>query len=303
MAESPPPLFLLAAPFSGASWLAGVLGRHPGLYALPQIFPFMADTVGDLLDLFALSQVGQGDGLRRAVAEIVNGSQGEAAIAAADRWLERHRDWSGARLIGELAECVAPRRLVIPDSEMPLRPHELRRFRAALPQARCLHLSRHPWTQGYLMAAWLHEQLFIPVDFRDQAQEPQRPEPQLPWLRANHNLRAAAAEWPAGQWRHQAGEQFDSDFAAGLRELLGWLELPLDAPALAAMAEPAGWCFAAIPEGPARGGLEPEVHAEFSPELRAEAGRRCLGEPLPWRPDRLGFAPEVLAMARQLGYR
>ena len=46
---TPPPLFILAAPFSGASWLAGVLGRHPGLYALPQVFlafpipfPFLA---------------------------------------------------------------------------------------------------------------------------------------------------------------------------------------------------------------------------------------------------------------------
>jgi hypothetical protein len=44
----PPPLFILAAPFSGASWLAAVLGRHPQVCALPQVFPFMAETVGEI---------------------------------------------------------------------------------------------------------------------------------------------------------------------------------------------------------------------------------------------------------------
>lgn len=299
----PPPLFILAAPFSGASWLAGVLGRHPRLYALPQIFPCMADSVGELLDLFALSQLSHGDGLRRAVAQLAFDGQGEAQIAAADAWLEARRGWSTAELVAWLAEQVAPRRLVIPDAEMPLRPHELQRFRSSLPQARWLHLVRHPWSQGCLLAAWLREQLFVPVDFRDHAQTPPLPEPQLPWLRSNQNLLLAAGDWPAAQWRQLHGERFDTDFAGSLAGLCEWLELPPLARAdLDAMAEPADWLYARMPEGPLRGGLEAEVWADFAPELEALAAQPRLDAPLPWRRDGQGFAPEVRALAKRLGY-
>lgn len=304
MAESAPsPLFILAAPFSGASWLAGVLGRHPQLCALPQVFPFMAETVGELLDIFALSQLGHGDGLRRAVAELLCGGQDEPGIAAADRWLVGRRDWSSRQLIEALVMAAAPRRLVIPDTEMPLRPHELRRFRAALPQAQWLHLVRHPWSQGCRLAAWLREQLFVPVDFRDQAQAPALPEPQLPWLRANRNLDLAAAEWPAAQVLRLRSEDLDRDFESTLAAVTDWAALPLDRAALAAMAQPEHWLFAGFPPGPARGGLEAEVHADFAPALLAQAAATTLAAPLPWRRDGAGFAPEVRALAESLGYR
>ncbi|MDP3858007.1 MAG: sulfotransferase [Stagnimonas sp.] len=299
---APPPLFILAAPFSGASWLAGVLGRHPQLYALPQIFPFMAETVGELLDVFALSQLGHGDGLRRAVAELLQGGQGATHIAAADAWLGAHRALGSRELIATLAAAAAPRRLVIPDAEMPLRPRELRRFRAALPQAQWLHLVRHPWSQGCRFAAWLREQLFVPVDFRDQAQTPALPEPQLPWLRANRNLDAAAAEWPAGQVLRLSSESLDADFEASVASLCGALDLPLTRADLQAMARPQDWLFARTPAGPVRGGLEAEVWADFSDELEQLAAITRLDQPLPWRRDRSDFAPEVLALARQYGY-
>lgn len=299
---TPPPLFILAAPFSGASWLAGVLGRHPGLYALPQIFPCMADSLGELLDLFALSQLSHGDGLRRAVAQLAFGGQGAAQIVAADAWLQARRAWSTAELVAWLTEQVAPRRLVIPDAEMPLRPHELRRFRGSLPQARWLHLVRHPWSQGCLHAAWLREQLFVPVDFRDHAQTPPLPEPQLPWLRSNQNLLLAAGDWPDSQWRRLHSEAFDADFAGNLAGLCEWLDLPLTRADLDAMAEPAAWLYAQTPAGPARGGLEAEVWADFAPELETLAAQPRLDAPLPWRRDRQSLAPELRALAKRLGY-
>lgn len=300
---APPPLFVLAAPFSGASWLAGVLGQHPQLYALPQIFPFMAESVGELLDVFSLSQIGHGDGLRRAVGELLYGGQGEPEIVAADQWLNEHRHWRSQQLIEALAAAAAPRRLVIPDAEMPLRPHELRRLRAALPQAQWLHLIRHPWLQGCRFAAWLREQLFVPVDFRDQAQTPALPEPQLPWLRANRNLDAAGGEWPAGQVLRLSSESLDADFGAAVDELCAALGLSLDTADLRAMSQPQDWLFAQTPTGPARGGLEAEVWAEFSDELEALAAAARLDQPLPWRKDGAGFAPEVIGLAQRYGYR
>src|SRR3546814_18011404 len=55
-AMTPAPIVILAPPFCGSSWLAGVLGMQPGLYAVPQLCPFMADGVDELLQIFALSR-------------------------------------------------------------------------------------------------------------------------------------------------------------------------------------------------------------------------------------------------------
>lgn len=303
MAETPAPIFILAAPFSGASWLAGVLGQHPQLYALPQIFPLMADSVGELLEVFGLSQLGHGDGLRRAIAELECGGQNDAQIAAADHWLDARRDWPVAQLLAALAAAAAPRRLVIPDAEAPLRPQELRRLAAAVPDARWLHLTRHPWTQGCRFGAWLAERLFVPVDFRDHAVQPPVPEPQLPWLRANRNLDLARAALLPGQGRRLASEDFEQDFDAAIAALCDGLALPHDAWLRAAMARPEDWRFAAPGPASAPGGLEAEVWAEFAPSVEALAESPQLQGSLPWRHDGTLFAPEILALADSYGYR
>ncbi len=63
MSTIPAPIFILAAPYSGASYLAGQLDGHAQLYALPELCLFMADEVGELLDIFRLSQGPHADGL------------------------------------------------------------------------------------------------------------------------------------------------------------------------------------------------------------------------------------------------
>ena len=52
MAETQPPIWLLGAPFSGATWLAGVLGTHPQL-VLPESRPAF-----DVLTFLFLVDVG-----------------------------------------------------------------------------------------------------------------------------------------------------------------------------------------------------------------------------------------------------
>src|SRR3546814_20299242 len=76
-AMTPAPIVILAPPFCGSSWLAGVLGMQPGLYAVPQLCPFMADGVDELLQLFALSQDDHGDALHRTAPELSSGGRSE----------------------------------------------------------------------------------------------------------------------------------------------------------------------------------------------------------------------------------
>lgn len=297
-----PPLFVLAAPFSGSSWLAGVLGQHPQLYALPQLFAFTAETVGELLDVFGLSQADHGDGLRRAVAQLMFGAQSEATIAQADAWLAERAALSVKVLIDLLAAAAAPRRLVIPDSEAALRPMELRRLLAAYPDAAVVHLVRHPWVQGCHLASWLQARLFVPVDYRDHGFNPPAAEPQIPWLRANANLEQALRA--SSVRSHRLGtEALDSHFAYCLTTLCEWLALDTTATALGGLQHPERWPFAQPGPASARGGLEAEVWDAPDPAAEALAATPHLEGPLPWRADGAGFDPQVIALAQRYGYR
>jgi len=297
---TPTPIYLLAAPFSGASVLAGILGQHPALYAVPELNLFLADTVGELLEIFALGQGGHAHGLLRALAEIDFGGQTDEGVAASQRWLETQAAQPTAAVLQHLAHRVSPRRLVVPDAESPLRPMDLQRLRSATPQINTIHLLRHPWSQGVLLADWARGRLFVPQDFKDHARRPPVLDPQIAWLRAEQNLDALfAARAPLLRFR---GEQLDDDFVAAAQSLCAALGLKADASALVAMAHQAQWRFAGHGPRSAPYGLEPEALETFRPAALDLAAQPTLTTPLPWRDDGLGFAPEVRRRAEAYGY-
>lgn len=295
-----PPLFVLAAPFCGASHAAGMLGMHPQLYAVPELCLFMADSVAELLDIFRLSQGPHADGLLRTIAQLECGAQRDGEIAAARGWLAQRSDWPTARLLEEIALRVAPRRLVVPDSEAPLRPIDLRRLRRSFPQSGVIHWLRHPWTQGCLLAAWARDRLFVPPDFKDHAYKPALLDPQIAWLRCNANIDAAFADAPPLRLQ---SERFEAPSDQELRALCRALGLRDDADALAAMRRPDDWLFAGFGPGSAPYGLEAEVLEAFDADTLALASAARLDAPLPWRPDAEGFDPQLLRMAQDYGYR
>ena len=304
MSAVPDPVFVLAAPFCGASRLAGDLGTHPQLMVLPELCLFMADTVAELLDIFRLSQGPHADGLLRAVAVLEFGAQQNAEIDGARQWLAQRASLSVAELLMQLAQRAAPRRLVIPDTESPLRPVDLRRLRRAAPQAQVLHLTRHPWTQGCLMTAWARERLFMPPDFRDHAWDPPLVDPQIPWLRANRNLETAFEMLPPTQRRRLKIEMLE-DEAAGtnLAELCAWIGVSQGAPVLRGLRQPQAWTFHGYGPRAAPYGLEAEVLEPVPTADRERAALTVLDEPLPWRPDDAAFDAAVTALARGYGYR
>ncbi|MFC4251001.1 sulfotransferase [Sinimarinibacterium flocculans] len=295
--SAPPPLFILAAPFCGASYAAGCLGVHPRLYAVPELCLQMADAVGELLEIFHLSQGPQADGLLRTIAQLEFGAQHDDAVAAAHEWLAQRADWTTARLLAEIAARVAPRRLVVPDTEAPLRPLDLRRLHRGFPQAGILQLTRHPWTQGCLLDAWARDRLFVPPDFKDHAFIPALVDPQVPWLRCNRNIETVFAG-RARCLRVEDVETPDDAALARLCELAG-----VDADALAAMREPERWIYAGFGPGAAPYGLEADVLERFDDEVLQQATAATLTAPLPWRPDGAGFDAQLVERARRYGYR
>ncbi|MFA5941104.1 MAG: sulfotransferase [Sinimarinibacterium sp.] len=297
------PLFVLSAPYSGAERVAALLDVHPQLCALPSLKLFMADRVGELLDIQQLGQGGVIDGLLRALAQLKFGAQSDGAVIAAREWLQQRAAEPVVTVLDTLAELAAPRRLVIPDAESPLRPNDLRRLREQVPDAQCIHLVRHPWSQGVIAADRLGDRLFVPADFKDHAMRPPLLDPQIVWLRAHRNLLDhLLAGLPAARARQLRWEELAVEPAATLAAIFEWLgedRLPLSDAALG----DAGWCFAGYGPAEAPYGLDHEMLEEIPERTLDDAfAAPSLDRPLPWRPDGLKFAAPVRALAGQFGY-
>lgn len=290
------PIFILAAPFSGAAALAARLDAHPQLCAISQTSLFVADTVAELLEIFELGQGGHGDGLLRAIAQLESGEQNETTIDEAARWLAERAHWRCSAVLQHLIERAAPRRLVMPDTDAVLRPDDLCRLARDFPQAELIQLLRHPWTQGALFARWLDDRLFVPADFRDHAQRPAPIDPQLAWLRIQRNL----AQWlqpGAGERLHLCRDE-DLQSDAALHALCTALRLDA-APSMRGGVE--HWPFAGYGPRNAPYGVEAEL-IEDTPPLPDWLLPPRLDAPLPWRSDARGFSADVIELARRFGY-
>ncbi len=83
-------------------------------------------------------------GLLRAIAELHDGEQTDASIAAAGAWLQDRREWRSADVYDHLLDACAPRIGVEKSPEHASGDAPLARVEAAYPRARYIHLTRHP---------------------------------------------------------------------------------------------------------------------------------------------------------------
>ena len=296
------PLLVLSAPGAEGSRLATMLGRHPDAYGFPELNLHLAPTLDGLLSVFKVSQGNEADGLARTLAELFCGGQNTEGLRAARRWMERRADWSAAELLRVLGERVAPRLPVFGESALGWRPHELEGWLAQVPDARVLHLVRHPRQQCAEVAVRLHGPLFVPPDYKDYGVEPAVIDPQLAWYRINRNIEQGLAMLPPQQVRRMQAEELFVAPERTLREACAWAGLPFSPAALQRMLSPEDSPYAAIglPEAPY--GLEPGFHEspQFTGRLRP---RLSMQGPLEWRGDGKPFAAEVVALAESYGYR
>lgn len=299
----PAPLFVLSAPYSGAERLAEMLAAHSRLYALPSLDLFMADRIGELLDIRQLGEGAVIDGLLRALAQLQSGVQTDDTVNAAHDWLRQRAAEPVIVALDALAALAAPRRLVIPDAESPLRPNDLRRLREQVPDAMCLHVLRHPWSQGVIALDRLGDRLFVPADYKDHSFVPPVLDPQIAWLRAHCNLvDHLVAALPAHRVKACRWEDLVAQPAATLAGIADWLGEGANALSGSVLADRcwdyAGYGPAAAPYGLDHETVEPIAEATLDAAFAAPA----LDASLPWRPDGMGFAAPVRALARQFGY-
>lgn len=296
------PVFILAPHKSYTSIACGMIGQHPKLYGLPETNVFVRPTVLGWWHTFRGGRAIGAHGLLRTVAELYLGGQRDTAVPLARQWVGRRRHWRSATLFEELAESVAPLALVDKTPNVVYRTEYLEQLADAFPDARFLHLVRHPRTYGESVTAkplgrrWLAKQ-----QAWDTGADPPVLDPQLSWLRVNRRIDAFLAGVPAAQRRRVRGEDLLTDPDRVLREITGWLDVGGDRAAIDAMKHPERSPFARPGPDGARLGNDPSFleHPELQP---GRARPASLDGPLPWRTDGVRFRDEVRELATTYGY-
>ncbi|GIX45850.1 MAG: sulfotransferase family protein [Candidatus Tectimicrobiota bacterium] len=296
------PVIILAPPRSFTSIVCGMLGQHPQLYGLPEVNLFVAETMREREGVLAQRRFSE-HGLLRVVAQLFAGEQTIQTIGLARRWVAMRAHRTCVSVFRELAERVSPRILVDKSPMTVLRPEYLQRIRRAFPNARFLHLLRHPRTQGDSLwriggplAGWRLEAL-------DYSTDPPTVDFQKAWYTMHMTILTFLEGVPKAQQLRVRGEDLLADPDAHLQQIAAWLGIRTDPEAIEAMKHPERSPYACLGPLNAPFGNDPQF-------LRAPALRRpsaplsaSLEGPLPWRHDGQGFSPEVKALAREFGYQ
>jgi Sulfotransferase family len=310
------PVIILAPPRSFSTVFSAMLGQHPQLYGLPETHMFGAESVAELLQQFADATYRMADGLLRAVGQICFGRQTEATVRSARGWLARRGHLTTGQLFEVLGRRVYPLALVEKSPSLVYRMTSLKRVWRMFPEARFIHLLRHPAGQGssalnYLSYVekrrrglppghWLLELTSYAFRFGDEGDTAQEPrDPQRAWYALNSKICEFLSSVPPEQWIRIRGEDVLHRPEMCLSNIAEWLGVRRDSAAIQEMKHPERSPYACY--GPRGAEFGNDVLFLSHPELRTErATTLTLRGAMPWstRP----FHPRVVALAREFGY-
>jgi hypothetical protein len=309
------PVFVLSAPRSFSSVVGAMIGQHPQMYGLPETNLFMAQTLKEWWVRCSRSVAPMEHGLLRAIAQIYFGEQTEATVTLAAAWLRRRAHFTTEFLFEAIAERMKPLALVDKSPRIVRRVEFMRHAYRMFPQARFIHLVRHPRGQGESMMKlfkyWSGRQPLPPSHWMiwlmtDHGLGRQRAndvvlDPQQGWHRLNVNICQFLDSIPDEQKLRVRGEDLLRDPDAGLRRIVDWLGLRTDGEAIEMMKHPEQSLFACFGPPGARFGNDPFFLK--NPALRPWRGEpQSLDGPLTWRDDGQGFLAKVRRLAQQFGY-
>jgi sulfotransferase family protein len=229
-----------------------MIGQHPELAGLPELKPFSYRTVGELEASLPSYWIERGfthrsPGLVRALAQLEFGGQTAETLAASQAWLRQRGHWSGADVLDVLMGRLVPRIAVEKSPENVTTASALRRLSSAYPEARYLHLVRHPATTQASMAEHL---------LRTVPEHPRLGEPMAGiavWCNIHARIVRFGATLPGDRILRVRAEDVLNDASAQLRAIASWLRLRTDDAAIEAMCHPEASPFARF--GPPGSGI------------------------------------------------
>ena len=283
---------------SYSSLVCGILGQHPQLYGLPEVNLATAEKVAGMMTMFLSIRPASLHGLLRTIAELEFGGQTDDTVAEARKWLDAHRGWSTAELFRWIAEKAAPNAIVEKSPTSVAFPKHLDRLLRAFPDARFLHLTRHPRPTCKSIHA-----LIADVDAKKGTARADKTDAEKLWNKMNGNPFAFMADLPEGQAMRIRGEDLLSDTDKYFGQICRWLGIRDDPEALEMMKHPERSAFACFGPDAARFGNDPNylTRPEFTPRPIPSAS---LDGPLDWMADggEQGFARHTRELAHYLGY-
>jgi hypothetical protein len=322
------PLFILSAPRSFSSVVCAMLGQHPRLHGLPETHLFSDETVERWWTRSSAVSFDLSHGLLRAVAEIVYGGQSETTVRKAAGWLRRRTTCSSGMVFEELARAVFPLTLIDKSPSIVYHVDSMQRAFRFFPEARFLHLVRHPRTYGQSVIKYMH--LLAQPEYQPAGRSAALAEapvwiktlasfsysspintdyetrrspidPQASWYLLNRNVITFLADVPAEQSMVVRGEVLLTDPATTLAEIVQWLGIEMDDFCLEQMMYPERSPYAFF--GPPGARLGNDILFLEDPRLRRDNMLTgSLDDPMTWGAEGETFLPEVRDLARQLGY-
>lgn len=298
------PIFLLAPPRSYTSLINAMLGQHPQCFGLPELCLFNVDVLIDLWkrDSDEINNIAKTrQGLLRAVAELYAGEQSAAAVRMASRWAAARAHRTTAEVYRELVDRIDPLVAVEKSPSYTIDESRMHAMYAAFPEARFLHLLRHPVAQCKSVMAMNEGAFALHVNSLDFLEDRAVVEPQFAWHDLNVNILNFLRTVPPAQQLRVRGEDIMGDPAGQLAAICRWAGLRDDAEAVDAMMHPERSPFAAF--GPINALFGNDPNFLSGPTFRPHKPKvPTLTAPLPWRDDRRPLYPAVADLAREFGY-
>jgi len=232
-------LVMLSPPRSFSSLISTMIGQHPEIYGFPELHLMMRERVAGTMRREQQADKFLGPrGLLRALALLQFGADSAENVLEANNWLQEHMAWHGKDVLAhmmDLAEAKTGATYCLEKSPATATsPQALHRLRRDWPDARYLHVTRHPVN--------LHKSL---VEFISHLPRLTAAEKTL-WLKKSvtlwpmvqRNILDFCATLNPGQYLRIRGEDVLADAVPMMRMVAEWLGLRTDDAAIDAMLHP-----------------------------------------------------------------
>jgi hypothetical protein len=299
------PLFLLAPPRSYTSVINASIGQHPQMFGFPELNLFNVERLRELwvkVSEEAGADSNRRHGLLRSVAQIYGGEQTRATIVMAEHWAAARQDLNTGDVFQELVAAIYPLIAVEKSPSYTVSTERLRRIYKTFPDARFIHLVRHPIPQGKSVLKLNNGIFALFVNSFDFIDDRVVIDPQIAWHDINVNILNFLHMVSKDQQMRIIGEEFIENPQKYLKEICKWLCIRDDDMAIEEMMHPERSPFACFGPITAMFGNDPNFLR--GPAIRQHKPKLpSLDGPLPWRDDGIGLRPEVIKLAQEFGYR
>lgn len=273
-----------------------MLGQHPQTYGFPELNLFVADEVRRMLVAYQRAGEQAQHGLLRTLAQLHEGEQTVESIDRAQEWLKSHTHWSTKALFDHLLESVSPRVGIDKSPRTVMKEEYLERMFRCYPDARYLHLVRHP-------RATAESQIKITSRNSEWGGrlDASRIKPDRWWERSQKAILSVVRRMSPTQVMLIQGENLLSEPKLYLAQIMDWLGLRTDDEAIRSMLHPENSPYACI--GPENAKYGNDINFLERPEYRGgSVVRSSLEGSVSWDPTR-GMSEEIKCIARLYGYR